>query len=194
MNETQFTEALNKGDIKVFEEAYKLYFKPLHCYAYTMLKDELAAEEIVQNLFLKLWEKKEKIDIQTSVKAYLYKAVYFDSLNFIKHEKVKTTYQTQTAYVMKNTKADAATDKLYHRNLEERLRTAMNDLPEQCRTVFQLSRFEELKYREIASRLGISEKTVENHMGKALRLLRLKLVDFITILVLSIIHIKNLFH
>ncbi len=193
-NEEQFPEALDRGDIKVFEEAYKLYFKPLHCYAYTIIKEEAGAEEIVQNLFLKLWEKKEQITIQTSLKAYLYKAVYFDSLNYLKHEKVKANYQSHSEYVMKNTKASSATDKLNHRHLEERLRHALNELPEQCRTVFQLSRFEELKYREIASRLNISEKTVENHMGKALKMLRVKLIDFIAVIAVLFVHLKNLFH
>ena len=191
VHDDQFLEAFTKGDINQFEIMYKQYFKPLHCYAYTIIKDEMGAEEIVQNLFLKLWEKKEQIEIQTSLKAYLYKAVYFDSLNYLKHEKVKSNYQTHTQYVMKNNQANNATNQLYHRNLEERLRNAMNELPEQCRTVFQLSRFEELKYREIAERLKISEKTVEHHMGKALKSLRLKLVDFVTISIFVIIHLKN---
>jgi RNA polymerase sigma-70 factor, ECF subfamily len=94
---------------------------------------------------------------------------------------------------MKDQHAPLVTEKVQHKNLEEKFRTALSELPEQCRTVFQLSRFEELKYREIASRLSISEKTVENHMGKALKLLRIKLVDFITVVILSIIHFKNLF-
>ncbi len=74
------------------------------------------------------------------------------------------------------------------------MRHALNELPEQCRTVFQLSRFEELKYREIASRLNISEKTVENHMGKALKSLRVKLIDFIAVIAVLFVHLKNLFH
>jgi len=193
-NEEQFTIALNNGDLKVFEEVYTLYFKPLHVYAGIIVKDETEAEEIVQNVFMKIWEKKERIEIQTSLKAYLYKAVYFDSLNLLKHQKVKSSYQTHSTYVMKNSKAASATDQLLHRNLEDRLRTALNELPEQCRTVFQLSRFEDLKYREIAGRLQISEKTVENHMGKALKILRLKLADFVTVMVLVMIHLKNMLH
>ena len=80
---------------------------------------------------------------------------------------------------------------MMYKNLEEAIRQAMNALPEQCRTVFQLSRYEELKYREIATRLSISEKTVENHMGKALKLLRLKLADYIVTVVVWIIYFKN---
>jgi RNA polymerase sigma-70 factor (ECF subfamily) len=193
-NEVKFSESLNKGDMKAFEEVYKLYFKPLHAYAYTILKEDVNAEEIVQNIFLKLWERKEKIDIQISIKAYLYKSVYFDCLNLLKHEKVKSNYQNHTIHVMKNLKVTSPTDTLIHRNLETRLREALSELPEQCRTVFQLSRFEELKYREIACRLSISEKTVENHMGKALKLLRLKLADFVIILLGGFIYFKNIWH
>lgn len=191
-NEEQFTSALQRGDEQVFEHTYTTYFKPLLCYAYTMVKEEASAEEVVQNVFLKLWEKKASIDIHTSLNAYLYKAVYFESLNYLKHENVKATFQTHTVHDMKHTTAPSASESLHHRNLEERLRKALSELPEQCRTVFQLSRFEELKYREIAERLGIAEKTVEHHMGKALKLLRLKLADYITIFAITILHIKHL--
>jgi RNA polymerase sigma-70 factor (ECF subfamily) len=75
------------------------------------------------------------------------------------------------------------------KELEGRLAEAMNDLPEQCRTIFQLSRFEELRYREIADRLGLSIKTVENQMGKALKILRVKLVDFLPLTLLGLIEI-----
>jgi RNA polymerase sigma-70 factor (ECF subfamily) len=84
---------------------------------------------------------------------------------------------------------EKASDKLAAGELEQRLEKALRELPEQCRTIFQLSRFDELKYKEIADKLGLSVKTVENQMGKALRLLRLKLVDFlpfISILLLTI--------
>jgi RNA polymerase sigma-70 factor (ECF subfamily) len=75
------------------------------------------------------------------------------------------------------------------RELEERLYTALNELPEQCRTIFQLSRFEEMRYREIADQLGISVKTVENQMGKALRLLREKLSDLLPLTIPFLLHI-----
>ena len=86
-------------------------------------------------------------------------------------------------------KADAATKNIQLKELESKLRSALNDLPEQCRTIFQLSRFEELRYREIADRLGLSVKTVENQMGKALKIMRTKLADFL-ILIWIILNIK----
>lgn len=174
----QVTATLGRTDEKVFEQVFKTHFKALHSYAYTILKDDAIAEEMVQNVFFKLWEKKEQLDIQTSLKAYLYKAVYHESLNYLKHQKVKSVHQ---AYAMHSTDhtSNLAEKKLLQGELENKLQMAMNDLPEQCRTIFQLSRFEELKYREIADTLGLSVKTVENQMGKALKILRSKLVEFL---------------
>ena len=174
----QVTATLGRTDEKVFEQVFKTHFKALHSYAYTILKDDAIAEEMVQNVFFKLWEKKEQLDIQTSLKAYLYKAVYHESLNYLKHQKVKSVHQ---AYAMHSTDhtSNLAEKKLLQGELENKLQMAMNDLPEQCRTIFQLSRFDELKYREIADTLGLSVKTVENQMGKALKILRSKLVEFL---------------
>lgn len=178
----QVTATLGQTDERAFEEVFKTHFKALHSYAYTILKDDVIAEEMVQNVFFKLWEKKEQLTIQTSLKAYLYKSVYHESLNYLKHQKVKSVHK---AYAMHSTdhSSNLAEKKLLHGELENKLQNAINDLPEQCRTIFQLSRFEELKYREIADTLGLSIKTVENQMGKALKVLRLKLVEFLPTIV-----------
>lgn len=172
------TESEDKGLNVDFEQLFKMHYKALHAYASVMLNHDSHAEEIVQGMFLKLWEKKESLSVQTSVKAYLYKCVYNDCLNYIQHKKTVLKYQDHTVYTMKDTVAKTS-DKLEHDELQHRLKEALNDLPEQCRTIFQMSRFEELKYKEIAEQLGISIKTVENQMGKALKILRLKLVDFL---------------
>lgn len=187
-------EQLLGGNISTFETVYKTFFKPLYVYAYTMLQEEMQAEEIVQGLFLKIWERKEKINIESSLKAYLYKSVYNESLNYIKHVKVKVSYENHATQVMKQTQSESPAQKVMYKNLEDRLRTALNELPEQCRTVFQMSRYEELKYREIATRLSISEKTVENHMGKALKLLRLKLADLMISILAIFFYFKNGMH
>jgi RNA polymerase sigma-70 factor (ECF subfamily) len=176
----QLLIAYDEGE---FEKLFKSHFKALHAYATVMLHDEVVAEEIVQNMFLKLWEKRDRLSIQSSVKAYLYKCVHNDSLNYIKHLKVKANYEDHTTYIMKDqTNQPAKTLEL--KELESRLWQALNELPEQCRTIFQMSRFEELKYKEIAERLGLSIKTVENQMGKALKLLRIKLVDFLPLILI----------
>ena len=171
---------VNSDIEKTFEEAFKSNFKALHAYAYTIIQDEGMAEEMVQNVFLKLWENRDRMAIHTSLKAYLYRSVYHESLNYLKHKKVQRKYMEEAMVEHKHNQAevDEAANEL-HRHLKEALR----QLPEKCRTVFQLSRFEELKYQEIADKLGISLKTVEAHMGKALKLLRLKLSDFLPFLI-----------
>jgi RNA polymerase sigma-70 factor, ECF subfamily len=177
---------LAQKDELAFEQVFKTHFKSLHGYALAILKDESTAEEMVQNVFFKLWDRADAITITGSIAAYLYRAVHNESLNFIKHQKVKRSHQAHTLYQMRN-EADIVT-KTGLKELEKQLHKAMNELPEQCRTIFQLSRFEELKYREIADQLDISVKTVENQMGKALRLLRVKLVDFLPFTIFLLIH------
>lgn len=179
------TTVLAKRDEQAFEQLFKTYFKRLHAYAYTILRDEAEAEEMVQQVFFKLWERNDTQSLSGSISAYLYRAVHNESLNYIKHQKVRSNYQMHVAYTKKND-IENPDKKLTTGELEKRIQTALNELPEQCRTIFQMSRFDDLKYREIADKLNISVKTVENQMGKALKLMRIKLVDFLTLIILLI--------
>jgi len=183
LQDEQIALLLSKRDEVAFEQVFKTHFKNLHAYAFTILKDEDEAEEMVQQVFFKLWERSEHLSFSGSIAAYLYRAVHNESLNFIKHQKVKADHQMHVAYSMKN-RSEQAQPKMIRKELENKFREALNELPEQCRTVFQLSRFEDMKYKEIADKLDISVKTVENHMGKALKLLRTKLVDFLPLLLI----------
>ncbi len=185
LNEEGIVTLLAKRDEKIFEQVFKTHFKNLHAYAFTILKDEMVAEELVQNVFYKIWERPKKLSINGSIAAYLYRAVHNESLNHLKHLKVRSKYQLHAVHQMKN-ESDSASKKILFKELESKLYRALQELPEQCRTIFQLSRFEELKYREIADRLNISPKTVENQMGKALKLLRMKLIDFLPLTIFFI--------
>jgi len=185
MNYNEVTDDLSTNSEVVFEHLFKKYFRELHAYAFSLLKDWDVAEEIVQGMFLKLWERNEAVQIRTSIKSYLYKSVYHDSLNYLRGQKVQLKYQTTTAYSMKNHTDDAA-GKLTMSELEQHLQQALSKLPEKCRAIFHLSRFEELKYQEIASQLEISIKTVETHMGKALRILRKEMKEFLPIIALML--------
>ena len=180
---------LSAGSEQEFEQLFKEHFKSLYAYAFTILKNEAVAEETVQHVFYKVWEKKVPDNIQISLKAYLYKAVYHESLNYLKHQKIKARHQLHVMHQSKNHIDQGASRKILVKELEEKLRDAMNALPQQCRTIFQLSRFEGLKYQEIADQLGISVKTVENQMGKALKQLRVKLIDYLPILMLAFFYI-----
>lgn len=160
-----------------FEQLYRQHFTSLYRYAYSVVQDEAQAEGIVQNVFLKLWDKRDTLRIHTSWQAYLFRATYHEALNAAKRQQVRMRFAHQRQ------SPDTASQES-DRELATHLEKALLELPEKCRTVFQLSRFEDLKYHEIAQRLGISIKTVEAHMGKALRVLRVQLADFLSLLIL----------
>lgn len=170
---------------------FTVHFKGMFSYACTILKDEINAEEVTQNVFVKLWEKKSQIIIKSTLQGYLYSMVHNDCMNLLKHNAVKAKFEKEKTYTMKN-ESDSANRKVLSRQLEQKLTEALRELPEQCRTIFQLSRFEDLKYREIADHLGIAEKTVENQMGKALKLLRIKLVDFLPLIIFMATLLKKI--
>lgn len=178
----QLIITLKAGDINAFEMLFRTFYQPLCNYAYTFVQDRDEAEEIVQNTFLNVWEKKDNLSIHTGVKPYLYAMVRNACLNVIKHEKVKQQH-VAIELVVAEKSADSVTRTVVAAELETRISQAMNKLPEQCRLVFKLSRFEELKYAEIAEQLNISVKTVENQMGKALKIMRDQLRDYLPLLI-----------
>lgn len=165
-----------------FDQIYLDNFPALHRYAYTILNDRELAEEMVHQVFLKILERKDPIKVHSSVKAYLFASVNNECLNHIKHEKVKQKFQTYATNKMEN-QVETPAKKLAYKELEIQLKVAINALPEQCRTIFQLSRFEDLRYTEIAGQLGISVKTVEGQMSKALKRLRVELSDYLPLIV-----------
>lgn len=169
------------GGITAFEMLFRTYYQPLCNYAYTFLQDREDAEEIVQSTFLMVWEKRDTLAIRTSVKPYLYAMVRNACLNVIKHEKIKQRYAGEEI-ALADRSHDAVNHTIATNELEHRIKEALEELPEQCRLVFKLSRFEELKYAEIAEQLNISIKTVENHMGKALKIMREQLKDYLPLI------------
>lgn len=184
VNEAFLARELVQRNEAAFEQVFKAHFKNLHAYACTIVRDDAVAEGIVQNVFLKLWDRSSSLNIQSSVAAYLYRAVYNESCNHLKHQKVKQSYAKYAHQTMSEATKETASKKLAVAELEQKIKTALSELPEQCRTIFQLSRFEELKYQEIADKLEISVKTVETQMGKALKLMRIKLADYLPLITL----------
>lgn len=179
--------SIKNGNEAAFEKVFKTYFRNLHAFAYTFMKDDIIAEEIVQNVFFRIWEKKEQLQIDDSLKAYLYRSVHNESLNHLKHLKIKNSFQLQYLGNMESLNQDAS-NQMVAAELENDIQKAISELPPQCRTIFQMSRFEQLKYQQIADQLNISIKTVENQMGKALKVLRSKLVEYLPFL-LSLLHL-----
>ncbi len=171
-------------DEQSFEMLFRTYYKVLVQFASQYVTDIDTAEEIVQETFANFWDKLDRIHIKTSVKSYLYGAVRNACLNYLKHLNVRANHATEIKYT-----ADYAdgNDFLELEELKTKIENALNQLPEKCRTVFEMSRFEQKKYREIAQILSISEKTVENQMGKALKILRVELGEYLTLWLLFIL-------
>jgi RNA polymerase sigma-70 factor (family 1) len=171
------TAALRHGDEATFEAVFRQWYAPLCGYAARLTDGDLdAAEDLVQQVFVKLWEQRARLDIAWSLKGYLYKTVHNSALNRLRSVKTHSKYLDFNAAQLEN---EQTPPDYPARELAERLQQALGKLPPQCRHVFELSRFEDLKYREIADQLGISIKTVEAQMGKALRILRLQLADYL---------------
>lgn len=166
------------GDRMAFEALFRLHYRALCAFASGYLKDADKAEDLVQDLFFRLWLDREKVQVTTSVKAYLYASVRNRCLNAVKagakvralNEEVEDRSETDMLSEDEHTERIA------------RVQAAIESLPEERRKVFKLSRYEGLKYHEIAERLGISVKTVENQMGSALKSLRLELQDLVPLL------------
>lgn len=179
----QLIITLKAGDLTAFEMLFRTYYQPLCNYAFTFVQDRDEAEEIVQSTFLNIWEKRQSLSIHTGVKPYLYAMVRNACLNVLKHEKIKQQHAAmEMAVAERSTESVART--IMASELETKIYQAMDRLPEQCRLIFKLSRFEELKYAEIAQQLNISIKTVENQMGKALRIMREQLKDYLPLLII----------
>jgi RNA polymerase sigma-70 factor (ECF subfamily) len=174
---------MKQGDQSAFEMIFKNHYKPLCNYAFTFLRDRDEAEEIVQATFLTVWEKKESIAIESSLKAYLYRAVRNSCLNAKKHIKIKQKHSEETLHIADNSN-EAVLETVISSELDQKIGAAIMELPEQCRLVFKLSRYENLKYQEIADQLNISIKTVENQIGKALKIMREHLKEYLPVLMI----------
>lgn len=171
------------GNVNAFEMLFKQHYENLCRYACTFVRDCDEAEDIVQKTFVSFWEKRSDIAVETSLKSYLYRAVRNAALNNIKHQQVRQKHAASMT-IDDHVASQSASDGVVSAELNERINTAIERLPEQCRRIFELSRFEGLKYSEIAEQLGISVKTVENQMGKALRRMRDELHEYLPILII----------
>ncbi len=140
-----------------------------------MVRSSAVAEDIVQDVFLKVWNNRTQLDEQKSVKAYLYRAAINTTLNYLEKAKSQTAlsdeYENQVG-------VNTVDESVAYQETEQRIQAAIDTLPPKCKVVFTLSRFEDQSYAEIAQTLSISVKSVEKHMGKALKILREQLKDY----------------
>jgi RNA polymerase sigma-70 factor, ECF subfamily len=165
-----------------FSLLFSTHYENLHHYAYTILKDQEAANDIVQQAFTVLWEKQEVLTMAQAIPGYLYTTTRNLSLNYIRHKKAGDRYMRHAVkdadnYILNDAKSWGVTSELT-RQISE----VMETLPEQCKSVFAKSRMDKKTYAQISAELGISVKTVEAHMGKALKIFRAKLTDYLDFL------------
>lgn len=160
-----------------FETLFKALFKPLCGFSMKHIGDLEEAKGIVQDVFMAVWTKFETFPADMNIRSYLYTAVRNKSLNHIRDRKKQVMLES-----VPEQKSNDGNDLLEAGELEREIELAINALPDRCRQVFMMSRFEELKYNEIAQKMNISVKTVEAQMGKALRLLREHLAPFLPLL------------
>jgi RNA polymerase sigma-70 factor, ECF subfamily len=159
---------IRQGDIKQFESLFRSSYASLVKYARTVVKDHDTAEEIVQDLFFRIWQNKEKIQIESSLNGYLFRSVHNRCLHHIEHLKVVERHEIEMS-AEQSTTAESPADVLQYKELQAKIARTIEKLPEMCGKIFCMSRFEGLKYSEIAERLSVSIKTVEANMGRALK-------------------------
>lgn len=166
-----FKQDASKGIELIFTNYYEVMCRS----AMRITKNRSLAEDIVQEVFYELFRKREKIEIR-SLSGYLKRAVFNRAINKVKSN--KELFDSDDLNIELTDNSISSQDSLEYKELEDYLNEVIDGLPEKCRLVFVLNRFEDLSYKEVASKLGISVKTVENQMSKALRILREEMVSY----------------
>lgn len=186
-NEQQLVNQLMRGDEKAFTMLFRKYYSDLVLFAGTILPDKDVCEDIVQNVFVNLWAKRGQIEIRTSLKSFLLKSVSNGCLDEIRHRKV--VYQHEAASLLTDEIYNIDTENyVLYSELNNHLQNALNQLPENYRKTFELSRIQGIRYKEIAQDLEVSERTVQERMGKTLDLLRKYLRDFLPLILFYIFY------
>jgi len=172
-----------------FEKLFREHFTALCYFAQKYLGDIDSSKEIVHNVFIKIWENRTEFDWEKPAKSYLFTSVYNRSLNYLRDS--RKFVSTDSAGFQNNPGDNSPfTDSMEVAELESRIKLALAKLPEKCREVFELNRFEGKKYTEVAEQLNISVKTVETQMSKALKVLKEELKDYIYIFIF--LFLKNI--
>lgn len=178
MTDRELLDRMREGDASAFDSIFRTWYASLVRLAEGLLREPMAAEEVVQDVLLELWRRRAVLVVEDSLRAYLFRSTRNRALNHIRRRRVEQRGEPQVLRIVqeRTETADAAAGEA---ELAQAIDEAVRALPERCREVFQLSRAHGLRYTEIATVLGISVKTVEAQMGKALRLLRERLAPWL---------------
>ena len=176
ISDTEIIGRIRQGDERQFESLFRSSYVSLVRYARTLVKDQDDAEEIVQELFYRIWQDREKLRIESSLNGYLFRAVHNRCLHFIEHNRVVVKHAEEMSLRLPES-PESPSDILNYKELQARIAGILEKLPERCGKIFCMNRFEGLKYNEIAEKLSVSVKTVEANMGRALREFRKELTE-----------------
>lgn len=165
---------LRNGDESALTELYNKFWQSLFVSSYNVLKDKELCEDIIQDIFMNIWHNREKLEINISLKGYMYACARYQVFNQFKKNKDKIHVELFED-LDKRFQHSTPETQLMHEELLEQINSIVEALPEKCQLVYKLSREEQLSHKEIAERLDISTKTVENHITKALHVIRLSM-------------------
>ena len=177
MTDQELLSRLRAGDAGAFDTIFRTWYAPLVRLAEGMLRERAVAEEVVQDVMLELWRRRESLTEGGTAQAYLFQSTRNRALNHVRHRRVRE--RGEPFLVLEDARAASAEGELVEEEITVALREAMAALPPRCREVFELSRVRGLRYAEIAETLGISVKAVEAQMGKALRVMRERLARWL---------------
>ncbi|MDL2212869.1 RNA polymerase sigma-70 factor [Bacteroides sp. OttesenSCG-928-N06] len=177
--EKYLLDELKRGKEEAFEWIFKSWYTDLVLYAGMFIPEKPKCEDIAQTLFMKIWEERETLRIETSLKAYLVRAVRNSCLDELKHREVMRTYEEKHKLLL--TEIPNAEDYTLYSDLAGHLQTALEQLPPLVKETFELNRFGGLKYKEIAQKQGVSERSIEVRIGKALQFLRQHLKEYLVV-------------
>lgn len=168
IRDTDIIGRIRQGDVQQFESLFRSSYVSLVRYAKTLINDQDTAEEIVQDLFFRIWKDREKLRIESSLNGYLFRSVHNRSLHHIEHNRVVVRHAEEMSMSPQES-PESPSDILNYKELQAKIARILEKLPERCGKIFYMNRFEGLKYNEIAEKLSVSVKTVEANMGKALK-------------------------
>lgn len=184
--ESQLLARLKEDCHESYSILFSKYYKNLVLFAGTIIQDKTVCEDIVQNIFLKLWNDRKELIIETSLKSYLLRSVRNSCLDQLRHKKIVESYALK--FFLSFDDFDSTENYVFYSDLQQHLKDAISNLPEKQRETFIMSRFKDMKYKEIAETLNISERAVEDRISKALAQLRINLKDFLIILFLLLLY------
>jgi RNA polymerase sigma-70 factor, ECF subfamily len=170
------TRRIRAGETSAFETLFHAHYGELCSFVRAQVGSADVAEEIVQDVLLRVWHNRSRLDPHQSLRQYLYRAARNHALNFLKRRRLETHWQSASNPTTQN--APAADEAVREHELSTAIGQAVAALPERCRLIFLMSRDQGLSYTEIADVLGLSVKTVETQMGRALKALRANLAAF----------------